>query len=342
MTPAGFHFAEPLWLWALALPVLLWLIPRMRHTEGDDSRIGAYADAHLMPHLMVGRRERRPSQRRRFLWWVLLWIPAVVAMAGPRWDFTEVAVARPGLNLVILLDLSRSMDVADERPSRLARARQEIEDLLARETGVKIGLVAFASIAHVVSPLTEDSETLRHLLPSLSTDMVRFPGSRLSQGFVRAQRLLDGRPPDESGAVLVISDGDFVEEGLAEQAKALRDAGIGVHVLGIGTEQGGPVPLPPEAWGVTGGGQVVSKLEQSNLQALAEAGGGIYRRADYRDADTNALWDRILADDRPAESNGDNVKRVWNERYPWLVVLAMIVVLVWFRRGAELRSPKHG
>ena len=69
----GFHFAEPLWLWALLLPVVLWMLPRMRHTEGDESRLSAYADPHLLPHLMLGKRDRRPSQRRRFLWWGLLW-----------------------------------------------------------------------------------------------------------------------------------------------------------------------------------------------------------------------------------------------------------------------------
>ena len=339
----GFHFAEPLWLWMLLLPLLFWMLPRMRHSEGDESRLSIYADAHLLPHLLLGKRDRRPSQRRRFVWWSVLWMLAVLAMAGPRWDFTDVAVARPGTNLVILLDLSRSMDVMDERPSRLARARQEIEDLLDRETGVKLGLVAFASVAHVVAPVTEDSDTLRHLLPSLSTDLVRFPGSRLSQGFARAQRLLEGQPRGEPGAFLVISDGDFPEGGLAVQAEALRDNGIHVHVLGIGTPQGGPVPLPATAGGgFSAPGSVVSKLEEKKLQALAEAGGGLYRRADYREADTAAIWERILADAEPAATESEIAKRVWNERYPWLVALAMIVVLVWFRRGAEPRRVAHG
>ena len=340
----GFHFAEPFWLWALLLPVVLWMLPRMRHTEGDDSRLSAYADPHLLPHLMLGKRDRRPSQRRRFLWWGLLWVLAVLAMAGPRWDFSEVAVARPGTNLVILLDLSRSMDVTDERPSRLARARQEIEDLLDRETGVKVGLVVFASVAHVVSPITEDSDTLRHLLPSLSTDLVRFPGSRVSQGFARAQRLLDGQPEGEPGALLVISDGDFPEEVLTDRAADLRDAGIRVHVLGIGTPQGGPVPMPPEAWGAAGAGRgpVLSKLEEAKLQALAESGGGLYQRADYRDADTSAIWARVLAGAEPAATESELAKRIWNERYPWLVALAMLAMLVWFRRGAEPRRAAHG
>lgn len=340
----GFHFAEPLWLLALVLPLLLWMLPRMRHSEGDESRLKAYADPHLLPHLLLGKRDRRPSQRRRFLWWSLLWLLAVLAMAGPRWDFTEVAVARPGINLVILLDLSRSMDVVDERPSRLARARQEIEDLLDQETGVKVGLVAFASVAHVVAPITEDSDTLRHLLPSLSTDMVRFPGSRLSQGFARAERLLAGQPKGEPGAFLVISDGDFPEEGLVAQAEDLRDKGIRLHVLGIGTPEGGPVPVPPMAGAGFGArGPVVSKLDEPKLKALAEAGGGLYQHADFRDADTSAVWKRVLADAAPAASELDLARRVWHERYPWLVALAMAVLLLWFRRGAEpRRATSHG
>lgn len=339
----GFHFSEPLWLWVLLLPLLLWMIPRMRHSESDASRLSAYADVHLLPHLLLGERERRPSQRRRFLWWALLWVLAVLAMAGPRWDFTDVAVARPGINLVILLDLSRSMDVMDERPSRLARARQEIEDLLDRDTGAKVGLVAFASVAHVVAPITEDTDTLRHLLPSLSTDLVRFPGSRLSQGFARAQRLLEGQPKGEPGAFLVISDGDFPEENLLAQAEALRDLGIRIHVLGIGTEAGGPVPVPAVAGrGFNAPGTVVSKLEEEKLQAIAAAGGGLYRRADFREADTAAIWDRVLADAEPAAAESEIARRVWNERYPWVVALAMIVLLVWFRRGAEVRRAAHG
>ena len=336
----GLHFAEPLWLWALFLPLLLWLLlPRMRHGEGDESRIAAYADPHLLPYLVLGRQDRRPSQRRRYLWWTLLWVLAILAMAGPRWDFTEIAVARPGTNLVILLDLSRSMDVVDDRPSRLGRARQEIEDLLDTNPGVKVGLIAFASVAHVVAPITEDSDTLRHLLPSLSTDLVRFPGSRLSQGFARAGRLLEGQPAGEPGALLVISDGDFVEEGLEAEASAMREAGIRVHVLGVGTPGGGPVPLMPMAGGPA---PVMSRLEEEKLEQLASAGGGLYQRADFRESDTSAIWDRLLADAEPAAAEGDAARRVWNERYPWLVALAMMVLLVWFRRGAEPRRLADG
>ncbi len=327
----GFHFSQPIWLLALLLPLLLWLLPRMRYSEGDESRLSAYADSHLLPHLMLGRRDKRPSQQRRFFWWALLWLLAVLAMAGPRWDFTDVEITRPGSNLVVLLDLSRSMDAVDERPSRLVRARQEIEDLLDSNQGAKIGLIAFASVAHIVAPVTEDSDTLRHLLPSLSTDLVRYPGSRLSQGFARAQALLRGQKKGETSALLVITDGDFAEDGLDAQAAALKEAGIRVHVLGIGTTAGAPVPLPP----VAGMPVPFSKLEEAKLEALATAGGGLYQRANFRESDTSAIWARILEDANPAAADSEIVKRVWNERFPLLVVLAMIVLLFWFRRGTE-------
>jgi Ca-activated chloride channel family protein len=339
----GFHFSEPLWLWAFLVPLLLWLIPRMRRSDTDESRLAAYADAHLLPHLVLGGRDRRPSQRRRFLWWSLLWLLAILAMSGPRWDFTDVAVSRPGNNLVILLDLSRSMDVTDERPTRLGRARQEIEDLLDQNQGAKVGRVAFASVAHVVSPITEDGETLRHLLPSLSSDLVRFPGSRLTQALARAERLLGAQPESEPGSILIISDGDFAEQDLVPQIVALRDVGIPVHVLGIGTPDGGVVPLSPMAGATFGNrGPVISRLEEERLQALAEAGGGIYRRADYLEDDTRDIWERVLSDSQLESPVGETAKRVWHERYPLLVALAMLIVLLWFRRGAEPGRAVNG
>ena len=94
---------------------------------------------------------------------------------------------RPGTNLLILIDISRSMKVADVRPSRLARARQEVEDLLNRNRGVRVGVIGFASIAHVVSPVTEDMNGIRRVLSALDTSLVRLQGSRLLYALERAQ-----------------------------------------------------------------------------------------------------------------------------------------------------------
>ena len=152
---AAFHFSEPAWLWALLLcvPVAGWLL-LFRHLTGKNDRIQQYADAHLLPHLLGRSTASSGTQWQRYARWAGLWTLLVLAMAGPRWGFTDVQLFRPGTNLLILMDISRSMQVADVRPSRMARARQEVEDLLNENRGVRVGLFGFASVANVVSPVT--------------------------------------------------------------------------------------------------------------------------------------------------------------------------------------------
>jgi len=203
---------------------------------------------------------------------------------------------------------------------------------------MRVGLIAFASVSHVVSPITEDDETLRHLLPSISTDLVRWQGSRLSQALERARRLLSGQPKDSSHALLLISDGDFAEAGLVRHVQLLREQGIPLYVLGIGTAQGGRVPAA-EGGSVRGrnGKPVISRLDEEGLRSLAEAGGGLYRRADFRDDDTAAFLEQVAAEGRPhAEAEG--TQRIWNERYHLLVLVMMYLLLRWYRRSAVARG----
>ncbi len=331
------HFAQPIWLWALLVPLLVWLWPRRNRSFSQQARLQRYADAHLLPHLILAG----PSQTRFRRWlslWSLLWCLGVVAMAGPRLGYSDVDLYRPGTNLVILLDLSRSMQVADVKPTRLARARQEIEDLLDSSRGMRVGLIAFASVAHVVAPITEDSDTLRNLLPSISTELVRWQGSRLSQALEKARRLLGGQPKDSAHAVLLISDGDFPEPGLQRHVALLHSEGIPVHVLGVGTLEGGPVPGEDGGW-VRGnnGRPVISRLDEQGLQRLAEAGGGLYRRADFRDQDTRNMLERVMAEGRPT-ADREGTQRVWNERYHLLVLLMLAGLLWWYRQAGSARG----
>lgn len=335
---AGFEFGQPLWLLGLLLPLAAWFLWRRRAQQRreEESRWRSYADAHLLQYLLLQEGETE-SRRRRMLLWALLWCLGVLAMAGPRWDYREVSSYEPGVHLVVLLDLSTSMNVGDAAPTRLARARQEIEDLLRAGDGLRVGLIAFASVAHVVAPVTDDADTILHLLPSLSTDLVRYPGSRLSNALARAGQLLSGQPAEGSKAILLISDGDFAEADLLGQVKKLSQAGVKLDVIGVGTPEGGQVPLPGGQPGymVDAGGQpVISKLDEAGLQALAEAGRGIYRRASYRDDDTQAIMEQLLQSGSPSALEA-GAQRIWNERYYLLVLLMLALMAPWMRRAVR-------
>ena len=329
---SSFHFSEPVWLWALLLciPVALWLL--VMPGLGKNERLRNYADAHLMPYLL-GRTETSPRARwKRYARWTAIWTLMVLAMAGPRWDFTDVQLFRPGTNLLVLFDISRSMDVTDVKPTRLARGRQELEDILNENRGIRVGLIAFASVAHVISPITEDMNGIRRVLSALDTRLVRLQGSRLSFALDRAKELIAGQPAESVNSLLIITDGDFDEAGLEEKLRAFADAGVRVHVLGVGTQEGGEVPgrnnLPMKG---RNGQPVISALNVPELKALASAGGGIYETADYRDSDTRDILAEVKAAALP-KSDKDERTRVWNERFYLLAGLAMLLLLPQFRR----------
>lgn len=328
---SGLHFSQPWWFLGLLLPLVVWAWLRWRRWRGAD-RLAHYADPHLLPGLIL-EGKGRPLLMRWFVLWSLLWILGVVAMAGPRLGYTDVQRYRPGTSVLILLDLSRSMAVSDVKPSRLARAQQEISDLVSANPGFRIGLVAFASVPHVVAPITDDDETLRHLLPALSTDLIRLQGTRLGPALDRAERLFASEPKQAARALIVVSDGDFGEMEVTDSMARLRRAGVRVHTLGVGTLAGALVPADrPGKWLRSVDGEVVvSRLSEDRLRALATAGGGVYRRADFRRIDTKDLVAQIVA------QAGQRLKiagghRVWHERYYVPVALMLGIWLYAYAR----------
>jgi len=302
----GLQFAQPWWfLGLLALPLVAGWLWRSR-AQAAKAPVHRYADAHLLPHLS-GTRELKTSERwGRFAAWSFLWLLLLTAMAGPR---------------------SRSMDATDVAPSRLARARQEIEDLIILNRRLRIGLIAFASVPHVIAPVTEDSRALLRSLPALSTNLTRLQGSRLHLALDRAELLLAALPADSARALLLVSDGDLHEPGLPERVRTLAEQGIRFHALGVGTAAGAEVP-GPRGGALTGpdGQPVRTALDEGQLQALAAAGEGVYRRADYRDEDTRAILAASAGSRTPPGSDGERT-RVWHERFylPLLLLLALLL-----------------
>ena len=333
---ANFHFSQPGWLWALLLivPVAAWLLVLRRLTGGNE-RIQDYADAHLLPHLLGRSMASTRTHWKRYLRWTGLWTLLVLAMAGPRWSFTDVQLFRPGTNLLVLMDISRSMLVTDVSPNRLVHARREVEDLLNQNRGVRVGLIGFASVAQVVSPVTEDMQGIQRMLSVLDTRMVNLQGSRLLFALQRAEELFAGQPPESVNSILVVTDGDLEEPGLEQRIRDMADKGIRVHVLGVGTPEGDAVPGEGRArpWIMNRAGQpVISALNEPLLQALARAGNGIYQRADYRGSDTDKILAEVKAQALPSAGRDEHT-RVWDESFYWLAGLALLLSMPLFRRS---------
>lgn len=326
--PEAFHFLQPLWLLALIpLALLLW---RLRRAAAGDNPWMRVIDARLQALLLTQQTQRASNLPLCLLG--LGWLIATLALADPVWEKQPRPLLQTDAARVIVLDLSRSMLNRDLRPSRLARARFKIEDILARDEEGQTALVVFAGDAFTVTPLTRDVDTIRALLKSLDPGLMPVQGSRADLGLQRAGELLK-QAGLTNGQILLLADGVDGDKA-REAAEDLRRQGYRVSVLGVGTQN--PEPLTDAQGRLlrTPDGQIIlPALESRALKTVAEAGGGIYRTFDSGDGDIAALLAGATPLDADAPLGGDLQAQDWQSRGPWLVVLLLPLAALAFRRG---------
>ena len=324
-----FHFLRPLWLLALPLgPLLAWSLWRRVH-EGVQWR--EVCDAHLLPHLLVAP----AASRRKWPFWMLIVATtlALVALAGPAWERLKQPVYRTLNARVVVLDLSRSMDATDFQPSRLARARFKVVDILRRSRDRPVGLSVFAADSFIITPLTQDANTIISLLPAVATDIMPAQGSRADLGLNAAARMLE-RGGARRGEVILITDG--VKGSRAEtQAAELHAAGFRVSVLAAGTPEGAPIPVQGGGFfKELKGGIVVAMTDYDALRAIAQAGGGRFAPLSNDDSDIDYLLSEEVPNPWDLDMQAvERTSEVWRDRGPWLAVLLLPLAALGFRRG---------
>jgi len=223
-------------LLAVLLLALLGALALVRRRRALARAAGASA-----PRLAPAANRTRPAAR---LGLSLLGLALLaVALSRPQCGTRSEIARRYGVDLVVVLDASRSMLAEDVRPDRLARAKLELGALLDGLAGDRVGLVVFAGEAFVACPLTTDYAAARLFLRSVEPDALPRQGTALAQALERAREALD-LPEGAARArvVLVVSDGEDHEGGTASAARALADAGVRIFALAVGTAAGAPVP----------------------------------------------------------------------------------------------------
>lgn len=333
-----FHFLRPAWL-GLLIPWLAvtWLLLRRRQDSGNWRSV---IDERLLPFVLSGG----AVNRRDWLRWIpgLVALFAIVALAGPTWEKLPQPVYYQQTALVIALDLSRSMDVADLKPSRLARARHKIADILNLRKEGQTALVVYAADAFTVTPLTSDVETILALLPDLDTGLMPAQGTRADRALTLALNLFDNSGVTR-GDVLLVSDG-LSDLELKRIQTQLRDKpGQRVSVLAIGTPEGGPVPVKNGGFLKDRDGSiVVTGLQDENLRRVASLSGGVFATISASDIDINALAYVMESsiDERKARLS-DRSTDLWRELGPWLILFALPLAALAFRRGAFWLLPLY-
>ncbi|MGH1375078.1 MAG: VWA domain-containing protein [Alphaproteobacteria bacterium] len=332
-------FTNTLWLWALFLIPLIWLLYFLFFKKGEaGSQARKFADAHLLPHLLL-EGESRKEEKRAFLpsliLWSMIWACGILAMAGPRWGYTEIQAFRPAGSLVVLLDMSRSMHAQDISPSRFERAKQEIVDLSEELDGTNIALIVYAAIPHVMTPLSDDPQTMRGFLPSLNPDLIYTQGGNLTLALKRAGEMFENVQGNEKHIVLM-SDGEFdnAEKDVLSAVRTLKKKGVILHGLGIGTREGAPVPNGDQGYIKSNDKMIVSRLDEPKFKKIIAEGNGRYVRANYLNHDTSLLRRQVNNMGDSDDAQETQKTKYWEERFYVFLIIPLFCVLPFFRRGA--------
>jgi Ca-activated chloride channel family protein len=302
---AEFHFLRPQLLLGL-LPLLLvwWALWRGRDSYAQLKKVVA---PHLLEHLVVGG---APARRLRPVHLLsAVWILAALALAGPAWERESAPFADDDAGLVVLLKVSGTMEAADVQPTRLARAKHKLRDLLEARKGLSTGLIAYSGSAHLVMPLTRDERIVSAMVEDLTPELMPADGDALAEALQLADSVLEraGVP----GSVVVMTDA--VAPAQAENIAAATPS------------------LPVQFLAMTAPAAAVD----AGLERAASARGARVVRLSVDEADVQQVAQRAQSDFKAVAGSASGDR--WRDAGYLLLPPIALLALFWSRRGWLVR-----
>ena len=319
-----FRFADPIYLYLLVLIPILALI-RFLTYRNQKQRLRKFGDPKLLRQLMPDVSRFRPSVK----FWILQGALAllIVMLARPQLGTKINNEQRVGIETIIAMDISNSMLAEDIVPSRLDRSKMMVENLVDHFTNDKIGLIVFAGDAFVQLPITSDYVSAKMFLSSIDPSMMATQGTDIA----RAVDMATHSFTQEEGigkAIIVITDGEDHEGGALEAAKAAKDAGMRVYVLGVGFTKGAPIPIPGtgDYMKDNTGNTVMSALNEEMCRQVAQAGGGAYIHVENNSAAQEQLDNEL--NKLSKKETTSTVYSEFDEQFQAVGILALLLLIL--------------
>lgn len=321
-----FRFGHPEYLYllliipALAFIQLLFLIQKKKALK-------RFGSPELVEHLMPDVSKFRPVIKFYLL--LLALMALIFTLAAPQFGTRLQTVQRKGIELIIALDVSNSMNAQDIEPSRLERAKQAIARLTDRLVNDRLGLIVFAGQAYTQLPITSDYASAKMFLSNINTEIVPTQGTAIGAAINLAVESFS-QQDDVNRAIIVITDGENHEDDAMGAAQNAADLGIKVYTVGMGSPRGGPIPA-----GGSGnflrdreGNVVITRLDEGMLQEIATAGNGEYIAANNIRAGINNLMSE-LSDLEKSEFES-KVYTDFEDQFQYLALIALLLLLIDF------------
>jgi Ca-activated chloride channel family protein len=326
-SPSSFRF---LWLVIGLLVLLLW------SQRFSIKKLQRALGAKLTPYLTSSLSTKKRFWKRFLQLGVLVLM--ICALARPQMGESKQEIKSEGVEIVFLIDVSESMMAEDVRPNRLEQVKSEFSRFLEMMPGNKVGIVAFAGAATLLSPLTSDPNSLRLYLDSLSPISVSTQGTEFKRGLVEAREafhrggvggLGKSDDPKATRVILLASDGEDHEAGAMDEAQKLVNEGIRIFALAYGTEKGAPIPERDNMGFLRGykkdetGKTVLSQVHGDALRSLAQAGQGSF----YHAAFGGDHMQKVAEDIGQLEKTQFESQMATNydEKFQWVLLAALFI-----------------
>ena len=328
-------------VWLVGLPALAALVLAVVRLRARRAALDAFAEPALLPRIAPGASIPRLRLKSGLL------VAAVVllglAAARPQVGTKLGVVKRQGVDLMIAVDVSASMEARDLAPNRFEKARREAQSLINMLDGDRVGVVAFAGEPFVQCPLTLDYGAASMLLATLRPDMLPTPGTAVAAA-IRAAASSMATQTDRAKVLVVMTDGEDHGSDPVGAAREAAEAGIRIYTVGFGSTAGVPIPLSGDersGYKKDRGGQVVlSRLDEATLVDIADATGGRYLRATDGEREIDVLREEISR-----LQKGEIESRMfayYEERFQFPLALALGLVLLESFLPDAVRRRRNG
>ena len=328
------NFAQAQYLFLLLLIPFFFLVQalvlRLRRR-----RIRKFGDEKLVRELM-------PSYAKAKVWVRLTLFSVgffffVIGLSRPQIGAKLKEHETKGAEIMIALDVSNSMLAEDYSPNRLERAKLAISRLVDKLRDDRIGLIVFAGNSFVQLPITTDYVSAKMFMNSISTESVPVQGTAIGEAINTAMRSFSSQS-EKSRAIIVITDGENHEDDPVAAAKQAAEMGVRVFTIGVGSPEGKPIPMDGELLKDKDGNIVVTRLDESVLQEVAQAGNGVYVRAGNSEFGLNPIIEDIRR--MEDEKYSSIVFEEYDEQFMYFLAIALFFFVIEMLVG-DRRSKRH-
>ncbi|HEX8022439.1 VWA domain-containing protein [Mucilaginibacter sp.] len=323
------RFANTEFLWGLlAIPLLLFIFLRVNWWK--RKAIASLGNKEIVLQMMPQVSFSRPWIK--FIFFILAYALVIIGIADPQLGSKTEEVKRKGADLMILLDVSNSMLSQDLAPNRLENAKRALSQLIDKLHDDRIGIVVFAGQAYVQLPVTTDYAAAKLFLNTINTEMVPTQGTAIGAAINLGMQSFDFKN-GTGKSIIIITDGENHEDDAVSAAKAALARNVTVNVVGVGSEEGAPIPIYQGGKQIgfhndSTGHPVVSKLDETMGKEIAAAGSGVYVRANNANSGLNIVMDQIAKVQR--KMTDTKQFKDFEDRFQFFLAIAFVLLLAEF------------